>query len=45
MFTWLVMLVVLTVLFALGWHNQPARNLEKDSPTEHAALPKGRRKI
>jgi hypothetical protein len=38
-------IVVLAVLFALGWHNPPARNPEKKSPAREAPLQKQRKRI
>ena len=33
-------LVVLTIFYALGWHNQPARNPEKKSSGHEEQRPK-----
>jgi len=38
-------IVVLAVLFALGWHDQPARNPEKKSPAREAPLQKQRKRL
>jgi len=43
MMTWLPIMVVLLVIFALGWHDQPPRNPEKKSPDQKAPVPKQRR--
>jgi len=43
MMTWLPIMAVLLVIFALGWHDQPPRNPEKKSPDQKAPVPKQRR--
>ena len=43
MMIWLPIIIVLMVLFALAWRNQPARNPEKKSPDQKALVPKQRR--
>ena len=44
MMIWLPIIIVLMVLFALAWRNQPARNPEKNSPGEQALAQKQRRR-
>jgi len=38
-------IVVLTVLFALGWRNQPTRNPEKKAPAREAPIQKQRKRL
>jgi len=38
-------IVVLAVLFALGWHNQPAKVPEKNAPAREAPLQKQRKRL
>jgi len=45
MMTFVLIIVVPPVLYALTWHDQPARNSEKKSFAEKAPVPKERRKI
>lgn len=40
----LIAVAVLGTLYALAWHDQPARNPEKKSPAENLAKPQQDRK-
>jgi len=44
MVIWLPIIVVLMVLFALAWRNQPAGNPEEKSPHDQALAQKQRRR-
>ena len=44
MMIWLPIIVVLMVLFALAWRNQPAGNPEEKSPHDQALAQKQRRR-
>jgi hypothetical protein len=40
----IIALVVISTLYGLAWHDQPAGNAEKESPAENLARPQQGRK-